>query len=167
MRLADWNGRLRLTDEDRDRMASGVDVLTERAAAGERIYGVTQGFGPLVGYETHARSSDLGMGLISHLGVGQGRTLPPDVTRFMVWLRLDGMRRGHSAVTPERWLQLADLWNRGFTPVVPREGTVSASGDLTPLAHAALAYAGVGEAWVASAAEGWSTAPAAATLSGL
>src|SRR5947208_10676249 len=125
MGLADWHGRLALTEEDEERMAVGVDVLTELAAAGERIYGVTQGFGPLVGFATHARSSDLGMGLISHLGVGQGRPLPPDVTRLMVWLRLDGMRRGHSAVTPERWRQLADLWNRGFTPVVPREGTVS------------------------------------------
>src|ERR1019366_7987034 len=37
------------------------------------------------------------------------------------------------------------MLNAGLTPVVPRYGSVGASGDLAPLAHCALALSGEGE----------------------
>ena len=43
---------------------------------------------------------------------------------------------------------LADLLNRRITPVVPRHGSVGASGDLVQLAHIALALIGEGEVFV-------------------
>ncbi|GLF97030.1 aromatic amino acid ammonia-lyase [Streptomyces yaizuensis] len=105
------------------------------------VYGVTHGFGPLVDHRADAAPGPQGIGLVHHLAVGQGEPLSPEVTRTMVWLRLRGMLLGHSAVSPEIWTALAQQWNAGFTPVVPREGSLSASGDLVPLAHAALAAA--------------------------
>src|SRR5690606_31040070 len=41
------------------------------------------------------------------------------------------------------------LLNAGVTPCVPAVGSVGASGDLAPLAHAALVLLGAGEARVA------------------
>jgi histidine ammonia-lyase len=81
-----------------------------------------------------------------------------------MWLRITSMRKGFSAVTPGFWQVLADLWNDGYTPVIPREGTVSASGDLQPLAHAALTFTGFGEAWVRDAEGRWLTRPATDVL---
>lgn len=167
LRTAEWNARVEATAEDLERMAASADVLSTRVAAGERVYGVTQGFGPLVAYGAAPDSVDQGMGLISHLGTGQGQPLSPDVTRLMILLRLEGMKRGYSAVSPELWSALAELWNRGFTPVVPREGSVSASGDLAPLAHAALALAGQGEAWLHVQGNGRHAVPAADALAAL
>ena len=162
---ARWEATLELSDKERWKMEESVQTLLRVLSEGRKVYGVTQGFGPLVGHNAHDSSTAQGLGLISHLAVGQGEPLSPDVTRLMLWLRLSGMKRGYSAVPVEFWLRLATLWNRGFTPVVPREGSVSASGDLTPLAHAAFAFAGIGEAWDGSTAAGWTRVPAQLSLS--
>lgn len=138
---------LTLSRDDAERMRASVAAFDSALDVGHEIYGVTRGFGPLVGYEADPSLRRHADGLIAHLCVGRGDPLPRDVTRLMVRLRLEGMRRGHSGVSPENWLALAGLWNRGFDPVVPSEGSVSASGDLVPLAHAARALSGRGEAW--------------------
>jgi histidine ammonia-lyase len=163
LRSAGWDRSIRLSSGDRARMQAGMEVLSSKIAAGERVYGVTQGYGPLVGFRPDP-GADMASGLFLHLDTGQGHPLRPVVTRLMVWLRLEGMRRGHSAIAPERWERLAAAWNKGFTPVVPREGTVSASGDLAPLARAALAYSGVGDAWIGSPEDGWRPGPASVVL---
>jgi histidine ammonia-lyase len=152
---ASWETTLALSDKERLKMEESVHTLSQALSQGRKVYGVTQGFGPLVDYNAGNSSAAQGLGLISHLAVGEGAPLSPGVTRLMLWLRLSGMKHGYSAVPVEVWLRLASLWNRGFTPVVPCEGSVSASGDLVPLAHAAFAFAGIGEAWDGSPAAGW------------
>jgi histidine ammonia-lyase len=166
VRRAGWDAVLAdCGPRDVARMAESAAVLDKALAAGDQIYGLTQGFGPLVRF-TAESELEQGASLISHLGSGQGAPLGPDVCRMIVWLRLESMRKGCSAVSPDFWHVLAGLWNRGFTPAIPRDGTVSASGDLQPLAHAALAHAGVGEAWVREAGQ-WVVRPAAAALAAL
>ncbi|MFF5445540.1 aromatic amino acid ammonia-lyase [Streptomyces sp. NPDC012888] len=165
-----FDAKIELTGADRRRMAASRAVF-ERARLVRDVYGATRGFGPLVGYAADADPGVQGLGLIRHLAAGQGEPLSPAVTRTMVWLRLRGMTAGHSAVDPELWQRLADQWNAGFTPVVPRDGSLSASGDLVPLAHAALAATGARESQLAwadprdGAASG--TAEPAEVLAGL
>ncbi|ONI76002.1 histidine ammonia-lyase [Actinosynnema sp. ALI-1.44] len=166
IRQAGWDATLPACGpDDVDRMAESAATVDKALAAGTRIYGLTQGFGPLVEF-TAESEAEQGASLIAHLGSGQGRPLDPDVCRLVVWLRLVSMRKGYSAVSPEFWQVLADLWNRGFTPAIPRDGTVSASGDLQPLAHAALAYTGHGDAWVRIDND-WTLRPAAEALAAL
>lgn len=148
------------------RMKASAGTIASYLDAGRPIYGLTQGFGPLVLFEAESEMEQ-GHSLISHLGSGQGAPLSPQVCRLVGWLRLNSMRKGFSAVSPEFWQRLADLWNAGFTPAIPRDGTVSASGDLQPLAHAALAHTGFGEAWVRDADGGWRTKPADRVLTDL
>jgi len=138
---------LTLSATDERRMIESVRQLHDRLADGGDVYGVTRGFGPLVDYPAGTDDEGHGLGLIHHLCVGQGEPLSPTASALSVWLRLASMRRGHSAVPPDLWRQLADLHRRGFVPVLPSEGSVSASGDLIPLAHAALSLAGQGQAW--------------------
>ncbi|MEV6819908.1 aromatic amino acid ammonia-lyase [Nocardiopsis dassonvillei] len=162
---ASWDSRLAsCSPRDAERMRAGVDTLNKALAEGRPVYGVTQGYGPLVDFAASESVVEQGTGLISHLGTAQGEPLPPDVSRLVVWLRLRSMLQGYSAVLPERWERLAALWNEHFTPVIPRDGTVSASGDLQPLAHAALAHSGVGEAWLRDAEGVWRRRPAADAL---
>jgi histidine ammonia-lyase len=164
---ASWEAKLQLTSQDRKRMEESTLTLSRKLAEGSRVYGITQGFGPLVDFAASSSLVNQGTGLLSHLAVGQGEPLSPEVSRFMIMLRLKGMMQGYSAVSTDFWLRLADLWNQGFTPVVPSEGSVSASGDLVPLAHAALAFAGEGEAWSGSPESGWIQIPAREVLSRL
>lgn len=163
-----WQARIAdCTPEEAARMRRGATLLAKAVADGQEVYGVTRGFGPLVAFPAAESAHEQGAGLIAHLGTAQGDPLPPDVCRAVVWLRLNGIRQGYSATSPEFWAQLADLWNRGFTPAIPRDGTVSASGDLQPLASAALAFAGIGEAWVRGDDGSWTLRPAAEVLRGL
>ncbi|GHA19386.1 aromatic amino acid ammonia-lyase [Streptomyces purpurascens] len=156
------------TSAEQTRMAAARRTLAGLDGS-RHVYGVTHGFGPLVDHPADPDPARQGTGLISHLATGQGDPLPPEVTRTMVWLRLRGMALGHSAVAPETWRRLADLVNAGFVPVVPSEGSLSASGDLVPLAHAALAFAadGAGQAWCQGPADGWRREDASAVLAAL
>lgn len=168
IRSTGWDSRLADCDsDDVERMNTSIEVLEKALSTEQPVYGVTRGFGPLVAFAADESATDHGSGLIAHLGSGQGRPLPPEVCRLVVWLRLTSMRRGYSAVSVESWRTLADRWNRGFTPALPSEGTVSASGDLQPLAHAAHAFAGDGEAWVRDPDGEWRVRPAKEALATL
>ena len=165
--LASPDARIDWTEDDLARMRDSSATMAGHLAAGADVYGVTRGFGPLVAFPASESSGEQGAGLIAHLGSAQGEPLSPEVSRLVVALRLTSMRRGYSAVSVEFWQRLVELWNQGFTPVIPREGTVSASGDLQPLASAALSFAGEGEAWVREDVGTWSRVPAAKALAQL
>jgi histidine ammonia-lyase len=159
LRTTAWDRTLHLDPMARDRMTASRRALTEIATR-RPVYGLTQGFGPLVTHAAGPDSPTQAQGLLDHLTTGQGPALPPDVVRTMVGLRLRGMALGHSAVATGVWETLAEQWNRGFTPVVPQDGSLSASGDLVPLAHAAQAAAGHGRAWRQDRTGAWHQEPA-------
>jgi histidine ammonia-lyase len=143
---AEAPGGIALTADERKAMLLGRTRL-EQIAAQRPVYGVNSGFGPLADFAADPDAAVHGKGLIAHLAVGQGPALPPEVTRLMVWIRLRGMTSGCSAIHPDVWESIAAQWNAGFIPIVPQDGSLSASGDLVPLAHAAQAAAGNGRAW--------------------
>ncbi|MDG4750876.1 MULTISPECIES: aromatic amino acid ammonia-lyase [Micromonospora] len=138
---------LMLTPGLKEQMRESHELLERTASKGLPIYGVSRGFGPLAEFSADDDPTRHGLGLIAHLSVGQGPHLPRETTRLMMEMRLRGMTRGFSGIEPERWSVLARMLNAGFVPVVPSLGSVSASGDLIPLAHAASCLAGEGMAW--------------------
>ncbi|RKS06869.1 histidine ammonia-lyase [Nocardiopsis sp. Huas11] len=167
LRLTDPEARIGWTADDLARMRESATTMAKHLAEGEEVYGVTRGFGPLVAFPASESAGAQGEGLISHLGSAQGEPLSAEVSRLVFALRILSMRRGHSAVDVGFWKGLVDLWNRGFTPVIPCEGTVSASGDLQPLASAALSLAGQGEAWVRAEGGGFRRVDSAEALADL
>ena len=130
-----------------DRIAQGRSRLDELMARGERIYGVNTGVGGNVGISLPAEKMELLQhNLVRHLGCATGQPLPNDVVRAAILLRLATFSTGASAVRPELVSALAALLNRRVTPVVPRYGSVGASGDLMPSAYIARVLVGMGEA---------------------
>ena len=110
------------------------------------IYGVTTGYGPLAGRHIDpSKAGELQRNLIYHLASGTGPELEPTTVRAIMAVRLNTLAQGHSAVRPETLDRLAQWLNADLVPVVPCRGTVGASGDLTPLAHIALALMGEAE----------------------
>ncbi|HEV2608040.1 MAG TPA: aromatic amino acid lyase, partial [Xanthomonadaceae bacterium] len=67
--------------------------------------------------------------------------------RAMLAIRINTLMRGHSGIRVETLQALANLLNAGVVPVVPKMGSVGASGDLAPLSHLALVLLGGGEAF--------------------
>jgi histidine ammonia-lyase len=140
---------LRADDAWRARLDAGRQLLTERLASGDAVYGVSTGVGASVGNEIPAHlQADLARNLFRFHGCGTGRFLDHSEAAAVVAARLASLSRGCSAVRPVLLETLVALLRHGVMPRIPEEGSVGASGDLTPLAYLAALVAGEGEAVV-------------------
>jgi histidine ammonia-lyase len=142
-------GRVELAPEGRARLAAARAVIEAQLAAGERVYGVTTGFGRLaeVVIPPEQRIA-LQLNVITSHAAGFGAHLSAAAVRALMLLRANTLAHGHSGCTVRCVELLCDMLNAGIHPVVPEFGSVGASGDLVPLAHVALAMTGRGEAEV-------------------
>ncbi len=130
------------------RMTRAHVVLQRMVAERRRIYGVTTGYGPLASHPvTPEHAATLQRHLVYHLASGVGAPLAPEHARATMAARAASLARGHSGVGHAVFGLLLELLARDVIPVIPEMGTVGASGDLTPLAHVALAMMGEGEAF--------------------
>ena len=130
-----------------DSVAANRATLERLVAAGTPIYGITTGFGALVDAPVpHAMSRALQLNLLRSHAAGTGDDLPREAVRAALCVRLGGLLRAHSGVRPVLLEHIAGLLNAGVTPRVPRSGSLGASGDLAPSAHAFLVLVGEGEA---------------------
>ncbi|KAI5121453.1 hypothetical protein M0805_009561 [Coniferiporia weirii] len=64
-------------------------------------------------------------------------SMPPTWTRAALLIRLNSLLRGHSAASLPLVRSMAALLAKGITPIVPLRGSISASGDLSPLSYIA------------------------------
>lgn len=149
-RVARFHAPVELAPGVREALAASRAALEEVIESGEVVYGVNTGFGSLAkqrlgGDQLRAVQRNI---ILSHAS-GVGRPLPDDVVRAMLLCLAASLVRGLSGVRPVVVERILGLLNAGITPVVPEIGSVGASGDLAPLAHAALVLLGEGEAVVA------------------
>ena len=121
----------------------------EALAAGEDpVYGISTGLGLLASTRIPAgQRSALQHSVLRSHAAGVGPPVPVEVVRAMLLLRLRTLATGYTGARPELARAVADVLNAGITPVVPAHGSLGASGDLAPLAHAGLCLIGEGEAF--------------------
>jgi phenylalanine ammonia-lyase len=130
----------------RSRIEQGRAHLEKLLAAGERIYGVNTGVGGNIVFQLGLDQAVLlQTNIMRHLSCATGQPLPTAVVRAAMLLRLATFATGCSAVRLELVDALAALLNGGVIPIVPRYGSVGASGDLMPSAYVARALIGMGE----------------------
>ncbi len=130
----------RLLRRSRARLESAV-------ASGAPVYGVNTGFGELASRRIPASDvRALQKNLVLSHACGAGEPLRESECRAILFLRANELSRGHSGCRPALVELMAQLLNRGISPVIPSRGSVGASGDLAPQAHAALLLIGLGRA---------------------
>lgn len=137
--------RIELDPAALERVGRNRAALESAIERGDTIYGVTTGLGALVRErlsmeEAVSAQRDV---LRSH-AAGVGAPLPRGVVRAAVAVRLNGLMRGHSGIRPLVLERTAAILNAGLVAVVPRTGSLGASGDLAPSAHAFLPLVGEG-----------------------
>jgi len=132
--------------EFRGLIARGADFLDRRLAEEGVIYGVTTGFGDscTVAIEP-ALIAELPRHLYTFHGCGLGAHFSPSETRAVITTRLTSLCKGFSGVSVELLEQLVNLLATDVLPAIPCEGSVGASGDLTPLSYLAAVLCGEGE----------------------
>ena len=128
-------------------------VVDDVIRAGATVYGVNTGFGKLSGVSIpEDRLGTLQRNLILSHATGVGDSLPVETSRLALALRIHSLARGFSGVRQELLDLMIQVFNAGYSPVIPSQGSVGASGDLAPLAHLALPLLGLGEVWVGEGA---------------
>ncbi|MDD4004638.1 MAG: histidine ammonia-lyase [Elusimicrobiaceae bacterium] len=114
------------------------------------VYGINTGFGELASRMVPGNDCrQLQLNLVRSHACGVGEPFGDAQARGLWFLRANELARCHSGVRPEVVETLAACLNKGLVPHIPQKGSVGASGDLAPSAHAALVLIGEGKARVA------------------
>ncbi|PYH90971.1 phenylalanine ammonia-lyase [Aspergillus ellipticus CBS 707.79] len=134
-------------------LQDSVSTLFEHLDKGWYVYGVNTGFGGSADSRTdeviklqaslmqHTQSGILSS-LHTSTGDIPGHAMPSEWVRAGMVVRCNSTMRGHSAVSFPPIKAMTALLQHNLTPVVPLRGSVSASGDLMPLAYVAGALEG-------------------------
>jgi len=154
-----YGATIELDADQMKKVQRAADFLDELVRKQEPIYGVSTGFGSnadkLLGAhplraeeESHKNLFDeLQHNLVVTHAVCVGEPFPAPVVRAMLVIRVNTLMQGHSGIRVATLESLAAMLNAGIVPVVPRLGSVGASGDLAPLSHLAIVLLGGGEAF--------------------
>lgn len=126
-----------------ERIQAGASYLERLLADGGTVYGVTTGYGDSCTVAVPPELvAELPLHLTRYHGCGLGEHLSTEQTRSVLAARLVSLAQGFSGVRPVLLQQLAALINNNVLPRIPAEGSVGASGDLTPLSYVAAALIG-------------------------
>ncbi len=134
--------------EFRAAIARGADFLDRLLREDGTIYGVTTGYGDSCTVTVPPELvAELPHHLYTYHGCGLGEYLTPEQTRAVMATRLASLSKGFSGVSVELLEQIVRLFDAGLLPMIPSEGSVGASGDLTPLSYLAAVLCGEREVW--------------------
>jgi len=130
------------------------DVIVGKVEASQSVYGVSTGFGGSADTRT-PNTLALGSALLQHQHAGilpsstdilsslplldplASTSMPESWVRGAILVRINSLIRGHSGVRWELIEKMAALLRANITPLVPLRGSISASGDLSPLSYVA------------------------------
>ena len=136
-----------LSEELRRRIVRCREYLDRKIKDSDQpVYGITTGFGSLCDISVGGDElSQLQRNLVMSHSCGTGEQVPSEIVRLMLLLKIRSLSYGYSGVRIETVERLIDFYNNGILPVVYRQGSLGASGDLAPLAHLSLPLLGLGE----------------------
>ena len=147
LEVAEGRAQVKLSSSVAKRVKRSRDFIEKALQQGEKIYGVTTGFGMLSDrLIDQSQIEDLQRNLIRSHSVGVGLSFDEVTTRAIMLLRANVIAMGYSGVRMEVLKRLVEMINKGVHPLVPEQGSVGASGDLAPLAHLTSVLMGEGEA---------------------
>jgi len=146
--VARFNEKVELAPAALERIKVCRAMLEQKLANKEIMYGTNTGIGEFS--ETMLNDEqvkEFQKYLIYNHAAGIGDPAPIEHVRAALAGRINVHAHGNSGCRPEITLTLIEMLNKGVTPVVCQKGSVGASGDLAPMAQAALLLMGEGDAF--------------------
>ncbi len=148
--VAHRRATVRLADSAgfRRRIERGAEFVDRLIREDGEVYGVSTGYGDSCTVNIPpALIAELPHQLYAYHGCGLGEMLSPEQTRAVLLVRLCSLAQGMSGVSWALLAQLQALIEHDILPLIPAEGSVGASGDLTPLSYVAAVLCGEREVW--------------------
>ena len=131
-----------------DKVNACRKMVEKMAGSNKAVYGINTGFGPLCDVQiTPAETSKLQENLLITHAVGVGNPISPNLSKIMMICKVHALCQGYSGIRLEVIERILFFINNDLLPVVPKQGSVGASGDLAPLSHLFLPLIGEGEFW--------------------
>lgn len=136
-----------LSESSRQKIATCRKFLDTKVNESEHpFYGINTGFGYLQNVTIDkGQIADLQYNLLQSHACGVGQEIPAELVKLMLFLKIQSLAFGYSGVQTATVQRLIDFYNEGILPVVFSQGSLGASGDLSPLSHLALPLIGKGE----------------------
>lgn len=145
--ILESNARISLSDKAKKDIVACREYLDKKMASQkEPVYGINTGFGSLCNVIIPDNELEqLQTNLVMSHACGMGQEVPLEIVRIMLLLKVQSLSYGKSAVQLQTVERLIDLYNHNVYPIVYEQGSLGASGDLSPLAHLCLPLLGMGE----------------------
>ncbi len=116
-------------------------VLETILKSNQAVYGINTGFGIFSEKRIPLEDSNrLSRNLILSHAVAVGDPLPTEMVRAAMLVRANTLVKGFSGVREEVAKTLVEMLNKKVTPLVPQQGSLGSSGDLSQLSHLALVF---------------------------
>jgi histidine ammonia-lyase len=129
--------------EFESKIEKGTALLDSMLAKHGGIYGVTTGYGDSCTETVNPEQyRELPVNLTRFHGCGMGDYFNDETVRALMIVRLNTLSMGYSGVSMELLRYIEFFLEHDILPLVPQEGSVGASGDLTPLSYLAGALIG-------------------------
>src|SRR5580698_4313480 len=138
-----------LSENTKQKISRSYKLIKTISEEDTPVYGINTGFGALA--ETAIKPSEqaqLQKNIILSHAVGVGAPLSFPISKTLTLLRLNTLVQGHSGASLNLLEYLLSILNANCAPLVPKKGSVGASGDLAPLAHLGLLCLGLGNAMI-------------------
>ena len=147
--ISQGNINVKLSDDAKHNIKKSRDAVEKIVSSNDIVYGINTGFGALSSVKINLEDLDkLQANLIRSHACGIGKNMNPEHVFMMMLFRANSLAKGFSGCRVEIVELLLSFINLRIAPVVPRIGSLGASGDLAPLSHMALALIGEGECYI-------------------
>lgn len=139
---------------DHKKVYSARKVVEDALSSKDPYYGINTGFGALATKRVSKNKlAQLQRNLVLSHAVGVGNSVPKEISKLILQLKIHSLGMGYSGVSVETFKRLLLFLEEDLIPVIPEKGSVGASGDLAPLAHMSLPVIGYGEFWNSNGTE--------------
>ena len=146
IRVCRGNEKVEIAPEAKEAVNKARAYIEKKLEEGAIIYGLTTGFGKFSNvFISKEETADLQRNLIISHTCTLGEPYPRQYVRAAMLLRCNALSRGNSGIRLSTIQTMLDMLNAGIHPVIPRKGSLGASGDLAPLSHIALGLIGLGK----------------------
>ena len=147
--VIDAEVKIDITSDTRDSINKCRAYLDKKiTGTNDLFYGINTGFGFLQNVKIDdTQIEQLQYNLLKSHACGLGDEVPAPIVKLMLLLKIKSLSYGHSGVQEATVQRLIDMYNHNVLPIIYTQGSLGASGDLSPLSHLSLPLIGLGEVY--------------------